>query len=222
MNQVNGKIVESGLIVTVLNLEWGAVMKKAIFLIITIMLVLVGCSNTQESQEELDISAESDIGKSDLDKVKFYATIMKRYDYLDYLLTELNDMTEKLYSIGYKGYELKGYEEGMTILEMYSNGYSKNLKSFQDTIESKDQLLIESEGYEEDLWELEKVYELTDKVMQEHENAYEQIELYIKNDNEQHYEKYNVHRQKCYDLMIEAVLISVENESKYYDMIVNY
>ncbi|WP_438317211.1 hypothetical protein [Sporosarcina sp. FA9] len=207
-------------------------MKQIIFLLISIMLGLVGCSNTQEGQEVQEdlesiesleiISTESDIDRNDLDKVKFYARLMNRYDYLEYLLTELNDITEKLYTLGHKGYKLKGYEEGMMVLEMYSNGYTDLSESFVGTIESKNKFLIDSQIYEEDLWELEKVYELTDKVMREFENAYEQMEFYMKTDNELHIEKYYYHSQNCYDLMLEAKLIAVNGESKYYEMIVLY
>lgn len=208
-------------------------MKKAIAIILLSTFV-IGCSDNSSDQiqgnnEQVSANGATENSNeqetdnmSDIDKIKFYAQVMRNYGVLEHLNSELNGVTQDLYNIAVEGYHLNGYEEGIKNLDLFTKIFSKVSTNIKETIESSESLMSIRGEYKQDLTNMKVAIKHTKDAMEEHRLAYEQIELYIKTDDNKHIEKYRVHADKVYDLTLQAKSVAVESENNFYGKIIDY
>lgn len=206
-------------------------MKNYIIFILIFVILLTGCSSGKIVEAEVNLGEEKEANDNtyndnDIRIMKVYVILMSQYDMKISLMDDFK--TDAIDLLTIMKYELPpvDYEEILNKVDNIAKNHELHINNIEDHEETEVKLLELAELYSlEKLKYLEDFKEINKNIRdieKEYSNSYEQIELYMKNNNSEHIERYLVYQTRFRDLWEETKILLMENKNEIYNIILNY
>ena len=157
---------------------------------------------------------------------------MKKIKYMVYnlqLLDELSSINDGFYesvqslnSLAIKGYELYGYSEGISSLELANKGYQSNLESYTNLKDVLGQLKDIDPIYTMDNSEIDEIVNILAKNIENYNETYNFTKQYISSNDSSYIEKFNSHEEIQYKNKLDIDNLILQKKAELYENILKY
>lgn len=248
--QINYTVIKSYIFLKIICFKGGLFMCKrfysflkgsALILLLTITLLInTSCSSPSEpvetnhsesssidaSQPEKIVQQSSTEGntssEANLITVKYLTFVLMTLDELTTINNGLWESTQSLNTLAIMGYNLHGYEEGLSSLGVVSQMSENYLPKYQNFLNDLPKFQELDNIYPVDNSELKEISALLQKSVEQYNEAYNFSKEYIRTGNVVNVDRYYVHNNLHYDYKLEAEMAILNKKSEIYKTIMEY
>lgn len=191
-------------------------------LLIFFFFINIACSEVSSSNNNSSKNINKQYSEFDMKKVKYMVYNLQLLDELSSINDGFYESVQSLDSLAIKGYELYGYSEGISSLELANKVYQSNLESYTNLKDVLGQLKDIDPIYTMDNSEIDEIVNILAKNIENYNETYNFTKQYISSDDSSYIEKFNVHEEIQYKNKLDIDNLILQKKAELYENILNY
>ena len=191
-------------------------------LLIFFSFINIACSEVSSSNNNSSKNINKQYSEFDMKKVKYMVYNLQLLDELSSINDGFYESVQSLNSLAIKGYELYGYSEGISSLELANKGYQNNLESYTNLKDVLGQLKDIDPIYTMDNSEIDEIVNILAKNIENYNETYNFTKQYISSNDSSYIEKFNSHEEIQYKNKLDIDNLILQKKAELYENILNY